>query len=512
MMHRIPRDGLALLLGAVVALCGPGTAVQAEIIQAGLDFLETDASGNTYENLADLGLLCPPCTIGSDTTIVLRGIPLVQSPHCPEAGLGNVDTIVRRITDTSDLGIGDSDTIDIEIVELHLQSIEPFEVHCGANTYYWMLDVALIPGTQPIGTMTITKTHDNGGVFDSDLPVIPYLIFTRVDDCPPTVVCEGPGPEINFNATGAPWVHQPPYDILHVPGCTTNFVAGVDGSGGRSMNVGFDEMALLRAHGLLPPLPPMLIQNSWQKAIHFTFTMTNPGGKTTYPTINRLRMLHPRWISVPPGLPDSSVYFKSNSICNLDTLCTTEPTSWCKVNWDSTDALYQDEAWWFFQPVPVDSMAPEMDVVFSIPDSCYTKPGGESWYEVDVEAWSDCAVVDTLTFRFHCDTTSTKPGTGVPEAGPRVRHSFLEQNFPNPFRPVTTIRYTLDRDAEVSLKIYDVRGAVVRVLHRGRQEEGAHSFQWDGRSEDGRRVATGVYFYQLQVGDRREAKKMIRLE
>jgi hypothetical protein len=118
-----------------------------------------------------------------------------------------------------------------------------------------------------------------------------------------------------------------------------------------------------------------------------------------------------------------------------------------------------------------------------------------------------------MTFRFHCDPLSNIPVGVSDQSGTRFRiGARLEQNFPNPFRPETTIRYTLDRTADMSLKIYDVRGAVVRVLHTGVQEAGTHSIQWDGRDDNGRRVAAGAYFYQLQTDDRREAKKMIHLK
>jgi hypothetical protein len=391
MMRWIPGSVL-VPLSAVVVLFGPSDDAAAQMpVIAGLDLLETNTE-NTFEDLTDLDLLCPGCFVIGDPIIPLRGIPLGESPVCSTGNLGNVDTIVRRLEDTPPLFPGENALIPIEIVELHLQSVEPFRVDCSGDIQNWMLDVTVRPGDQPLGLMEIFKTDPNGGFFNSDLPVVPHLIFTRVDDCPPTVVCEVDGPVINFNATGAPWVHHSPDPVLEIPGCTTNFVAGValgPVPGLRSLNVGFSEAALLRAHGLLPPLPPKLEQHSWQDAVHFEFWLTNPGGKDAAPTIDALRMFNPRWIPMPTGPPDSSVYIKSNSICNLDSLWTPVPTSWCRVNWDSTSTLFRDEAWWFFPPVPVDSMAPEMDIVFSFPtDSCYSPPPPGAWYEVDVECYA----------------------------------------------------------------------------------------------------------------------------
>ena len=70
----------------------------------------------------------------STGTITLEGVPLEQSPLCPGNDLGNTDTIVRRLNDTPPLfPPNDQAQVDIQIVELHLQSVEPFQVD-SANT------------------------------------------------------------------------------------------------------------------------------------------------------------------------------------------------------------------------------------------------------------------------------------------------------------------------------------------------------------------------------------------
>jgi flagellar hook assembly protein FlgD len=63
----------------------------------------------------------------------------------------------------------------------------------------------------------------------------------------------------------------------------------------------------------------------------------------------------------------------------------------------------------------------------------------------------------------------------------------------------------------VRLSIYDVRGTVVRTLLEQLQPAGSHWVQWDGRNDAGHPVASGVYFYEIQAGPLREARKMIRL-
>lgn len=75
----------------------------------------------------------------------------------------------------------------------------------------------------------------------------------------------------------------------------------------------------------------------------------------------------------------------------------------------------------------------------------------------------------------------------------------LVGNFPNPFNPSTTFRFTLAREGEAELSVIDARGRLVRVLVSGMYPAGAHDIQWDGRDSRGRSVPSGVYFYRLRA-------------
>ena len=75
----------------------------------------------------------------------------------------------------------------------------------------------------------------------------------------------------------------------------------------------------------------------------------------------------------------------------------------------------------------------------------------------------------------------------------------LVQNFPNPFNPVTTLRYELPRRADVLLVIYDVSGREVTRLVDGIQPPGDHQVQWAGKDQSGRNVPSGIYIAQLLV-------------
>jgi photosystem II stability/assembly factor-like uncharacterized protein len=73
-------------------------------------------------------------------------------------------------------------------------------------------------------------------------------------------------------------------------------------------------------------------------------------------------------------------------------------------------------------------------------------------------------------------------------------------NHPNPFSESTTLRFALSVPSEVSLKVYDLAGREVRTLESGDFGIGDHGVRWDGKNDEGRRVAAGVYFASLRTG------------
>ena len=90
----------------------------------------------------------------------------------------------------------------------------------------------------------------------------------------------------------------------------------------------------------------------------------------------------------------------------------------------------------------------------------------------------------------------------------------LLTNYPNPFNPETWIPYHLSEPADVTLTIYGIDGRVVRRLDLGHQDAGYYQSKsraayWDGRNNVGERVASGIYFYTLTVGDFSATKKLL---
>ena len=85
-------------------------------------------------------------------------------------------------------------------------------------------------------------------------------------------------------------------------------------------------------------------------------------------------------------------------------------------------------------------------------------------------------------------------------------------NYPNPFNELTVISYTLKVSGRVSLEIYDMQGQEVRTLVNENQPAGEHSVVWDGLTDRGEPVDSGIYFYRIQSGDFTETKKCILLK
>jgi hypothetical protein len=76
----------------------------------------------------------------------------------------------------------------------------------------------------------------------------------------------------------------------------------------------------------------------------------------------------------------------------------------------------------------------------------------------------------------------------------------LLRNYPNPFNPATKILFRLERDAQASLRIFDVHGRLVRTLVDSYLAAGQREVEWDGRDDHGRSLASGTYFMKLEGG------------
>lgn len=85
----------------------------------------------------------------------------------------------------------------------------------------------------------------------------------------------------------------------------------------------------------------------------------------------------------------------------------------------------------------------------------------------------------------------------------------LEQNFPNPFNPSTRIQYTLGHSGYVQLDIFNVLGQKVRTLFVGDQRIGSYTVEWNGTTDAGVKISSGVYFYRIRTEEFSSVKKMV---
>ena len=109
--------------------------------------------------------------------------------------------------------------------------------------------------------------------------------------------------------------------------------------------------------------------------------------------------------------------------------------------------------------------------------------------------------------------TSLKVRTAVEADGNATTpHEFkLEQSFPNPFNPSTTIEFSVPVRGAVQLTIYNLVGQQVRKLNSTVLDAGNHSIRWDGRDDGGSELATGAYLYRLEAGEQVSSRKLLLL-
>lgn len=140
----------------------------------------------------------------------------------------------------------------------------------------------------------------------------------------------------------------------------------------------------------------------------------------------------------------------------------------------------------------------EQHYSFTDPD---TENGMEYFYwlqGLDIDGWS--AFYGSVRIR-----------TGSNEQNPPVipLETALNGNFPNPFNPVTTIRYALAKPGTVNIMIYNSRGQLLRSLGKTHAAPGFFSLVFDGKDESGNAMASGVYLLEMRSGDQRFSGRML---
>ena len=88
----------------------------------------------------------------------------------------------------------------------------------------------------------------------------------------------------------------------------------------------------------------------------------------------------------------------------------------------------------------------------------------------------------------------------------------MHNDYPNPFNPITTLRYDLPENSLVTITIYDMLGRVVSNLVSSQQNAGYKSIQWNATNNQGQPVSAGLYLYSIEAGEFRQTKKMVLLK
>ncbi|MGC9364658.1 MAG: alpha-amylase family glycosyl hydrolase [Fidelibacterota bacterium] len=141
------------------------------------------------------------------------------------------------------------------------------------------------------------------------------------------------------------------------------------------------------------------------------------------------------------------------------------------------------------------------------------------WYDyfsgdsINVVSGSDPIALEPGEFHIYTDSKLDTPEPGIinhiAETGANYPHQFvLYPNFPNPFNATTTLRYDVERQSDLRIGIYDLRGQEVYSNQLDNQPPGCYSFYWDGRNGQGEMLQSGIYFLVFQRGAERRTQKI----
>lgn len=182
------------------------------------------------------------------------------------------------------------------------------------------------------------------------------------------------------------------------------------------------------------------------------------------------------------------------------------------------DTVYPDAAW----TSPVVMSLSHGDVTGDGNDELAIGYQSNGYDSVTVyhQEWSeeDTAYVGTDTTMIQMDPqvnirVLSSTATGLKELTNKVvtpDDYKLEPNYPNPFNPTTTIRFSLPVNKQISLVVYDVLGREVKTLINSKQmRKGSYEVTWDGTNNAGNEVSSGTYIYRLEYGNFSQSRKMM---
>jgi hypothetical protein len=135
------------------------------------------------------------------------------------------------------------------------------------------------------------------------------------------------------------------------------------------------------------------------------------------------------------------------------------------------------------------------------------EPETDYWYYV-VAAFNNVDGVSAASNIANATILSDIDNVDVPQL------TQLIGNFPNPFNPETTIKFSVGHELAFThalINIFNTRGQLIRTLVLGAIEPGIHYVVWDGRDEAGRPVSSGIYFYRMETTNFSQTRRMVLL-
>ena len=171
---------------------------------------------------------------------------------------------------------------------------------------------------------------------------------------------------------------------------------------------------------------------------------------------------------------------------------------------DQLAILITRRSWVSVQPVG-GTLAPgaQMDLQLTLKTEDF--PPGHFWSSLQIFSNDPQRPQLVIPIHLKVDTVFTKLDQSVLT----VSEFRLQQNFPNPFNPTTTITFDLPENVRVRLEIFDVAGRLICTLVNKHRNAGSHQVVWNGQDDTGNTVASGLYLYRLQAGDFVQSRKML---
>jgi len=132
------------------------------------------------------------------------------------------------------------------------------------------------------------------------------------------------------------------------------------------------------------------------------------------------------------------------------------------------------------------------------------KSPGKVYVDISQNTW-----MESISYRASFDLLEGTKVNTERSYSPANFHLF--QNWPNPFNPVTAIRFELPVNDHVRLEIFNINGRFVKQIVNASLSGGSYTFFWNGKNEHGRQMSSGIYYYRLRASEFVDVKRMVLL-